>query len=163
MAIEDIENNAVADVGQRSFVIAALDKIEHAADGLALLHGLGISAKAVRGAYTMQDGTGEQVQENAFVISADDFPTLARSGCIALQESVLVLGPRPDRDGPRPATLHFLPKAGDGRLDAPLPVALGYFLPCSIERAKQEEAYTIDAANDLGFICSFDLDAADEE
>lgn len=158
--MSDTENNAVAEIGQASYVIFACDN-------LASPDGLGIGFRRVSGAYRMADGPdkGKLVIEPSYIVNANDWPAIVASGLVCRQESVLVLGPRPDRDGPRPATLHFLPKEGPEYSDPTqaLPIALGYFLPCSIERAKREDAYTIDAANELGYICSFELDAGDEE
>lgn len=148
------ENHSLAEVGQRSYVIFAIDG-NVTASQLPILK----SAKAVQGGYTMES-TGQIVRELSYVIPAEQWAQVFASGLVDKQESILVLGPKASRDAYRPAVLHFLPKTWDTMTQA-LPVFLGYFVDCAEHVAKAQSGWTED--NGVFYACFHDPDDASEE
>lgn len=147
------ENHALSDVGQRSYVIFALDNSPDVAYRLQCLQRQGITAKAVQGGYTMES-TGETVVETSYIIPTEQWAKVFASGFVDKQESVLVLGPKASRDAYRPAMLYFLS-------GPELPVFLGYFVDCAEHVAKAQAGWTED--DGVFYACFFDVEDASEE
>jgi hypothetical protein len=151
------ENHSLAGVGQRSYVIFAIDAaFINSAREADLLQS--IRTKPVQGGYTMES-TGETVVEASYIIAAEDWTKVLASGLVDNQESILVLGPKASRDAHRPAVLHFLPKTWDVMTQA-LPVFLGYFVDCEEHVAKAQSGWTED--NGVFYACFHDPEDAQE-
>lgn len=146
------ENHQFAAVGENSYVVFALDK--WAGEFLEELAGQGVTAKTVKGGYTMES-TGELVIEPAYIIPAEQWPIVSASGFVDQQESVLVLGPKASRDAHRPAMLHFLSLTASR-----LPVFLGYFVDCEEHIAKAQAGWTED--DGVFYACFHDVEDAQE-
>jgi hypothetical protein len=171
---DNCENHSLAANGAKAFYIASVDRQSYNArenaaarktlEDFATLQD--VPFRRVLGCYKMQSGpnAGKVASEVSYVISADHWQVLFEAGCFKGQESVLALGPRTDRDGYRPATLVFLDTESEhvALSTKELPVALGYFVPCSIERAKREDNYTIDEAAELGYVATWDASELEE-
>jgi len=150
------ENNQVAAVGLASYVVFSVD---NAGDTIEANYGKRIKLQAFLDTlaigYSIGEGRYQGTGELAWCVAAKDYAAIARAGFLNTQESILVLGPRPDRDGYRPATLHFL--------NAPqrLPEALGFLVPCSVPHAEAQEAYSV--FDGQAYVCTFDPSECEEE
>jgi hypothetical protein len=155
---EGFENNAVAAIGDDSYIIFSTNG--DAEDAFGAISGL-VNVKRASGAYVMRD-SGKQATETCFIVNARDYNNGIVQDVIhgkrsmpyaKPQESILILGPRATRDAFRPAILQFM----DGRPSE----FLGYFVNVSEAVARASGQWTED---ENGFwIATHDPERAIEE